>query len=278
MADIYSISELQQLFEKMDTLSRKLFGTYDYFPELSQTQKITENLSKIFSSNYDSLLQISTAKYFENLSSMLKSPLYDIESIIYPSWTTKTLTQAMSDCFTGIVGLSTDSLLTSYTSNIAQIFNGLAFEEDFVDLTEESLESLKTTLDSFTENNETDIPPVQIQKHMSLKEFLAIFLPLLFSLITIIQAAYYHKIDALESQKEQMIIQEYENQKLKLIEEQTAILEKINESLNELHEQSCTSQELPTSDSDTQVSANHFDKGQNTDSESADEACLSDKN
>lgn len=126
--------------------------------------------------------------------------------------------------------LVNDLVKTSFSTLDFSVFKDITIDTDCVTIPDEAIEPLTNLLDEHDEEQ-----PHNLSNKISTKEFiLQILLPLMTIILSMMQTAYYHKLDTLESQKNQMQVAEYQEQMLTLENEYKSEIEELNNNLDEL--------------------------------------------
>lgn len=139
------------------------------------------------------------------------------------------------------------SVLSLTTYDFHSLFNNITLNDDYVSITDDAAESI---IDFFKEQEE---PIPNISSRMFIKDFfLVILLPLICTILPMIQNSHYQKLNAIEAQKNQLQESEYREAILNLETQHAKELEEINSNINELLQYLESVQDTDLSDTDVQ--------------------------
>lgn len=113
--------------------------------------------------------------------------------------------------------------------DFSSLVEKISLEEDCVMIDDDAIDALTEFF------SEQEKPVRDISSQMSIKDFLlTILLPLLCMLLPMVQNSYYHKLDAIEAQQNQMQEAEYQEAILNLETQHAKELEELNNNITEL--------------------------------------------
>ena len=141
-------------------------------------------------------------------------------------------TQQLADVFEVISQQQNDihALVASMfqSSEFSNILKGIQICDDSVEISSEASKALGLLI----EYPQEEPRPV---KKISFESFLVgIMIPVLLAIAGLLQDAYYHRLDALEAQKQQLAESEYMKERLELEAEQTQTLKNIDTTLKNI--------------------------------------------
>lgn len=114
------------------------------------------------------------------------------------------------------------------TSEFSNILKGIQIYDDSVEISSEASKALGLLIEYPQEEAQPD-------KKISFESFLiGIMIPVLLAIASLLQDAYYHRLGALESQKQQLAESEYMKERLELEAEQTQTLKNIDTTLKNI--------------------------------------------
>lgn len=216
--------------------------------------------------------QLEVPYEIHNSVKKISATMYDSLSLISNDFTNSF--KLFSDNLSAIME---EAMITSLKFDFSKFISGISIQNNNFVLSKDSYKSAVDFLDS-PKALDSDLE-LDCCITMSAKEFIiTIFIPVFLTLLTLLQNSYYHKMDALEEQKHQMEIQEYNQQMLILEKEQTELLQTISDSINEFTEFKEYLQEFPKSDSVSAEFLTHFEESHDTVQKSSDESYNSDMN
>lgn len=133
-----------------------------------------------------------------------------------------------------------NSQLEQYAKRISRIIydnfptiplHEIKIENGYVELPADTLNSIVAGIDA--EGSGIDHPQIQeFPKRMSVSDFISLLVAILSVIIPMVQSCYYHKLDAVESDKQALESQVIEQQKLEIMQQQNENLAQIYSELN----------------------------------------------
>ncbi len=131
--------------------------------------------------------------------------------------------------------------------NFSSLTEGITVTNDCVTLTDDTVETLSNLLNEADEKS-----TATISSKMSISEYIAITITVICALAPMLQNSYYHKLDAIESQQNQMQVAEYQEAILNLEVQYAQELEELNSNINELLQYLESVQDTDSLDADAQ--------------------------
>lgn len=201
------------------------------------------------SNNYDTYIQAITTglSSFHDKITEAFAPLITAETFEYLSHRLESFSTEMTNNIIDLDLINKSLLLFSdylTTYDFSSLINNIVIEEDCVILSDNAVETITKILN---EDKTTSIS--KVSSKTTIKNFIYnTLLPLLSILIPIFQTAYYHKLDTLESQQDQMQETEFQEALLKLETQQAKELENLNNTINELLDHLESSQDSDLTD------------------------------
>lgn len=188
--------------------------------DMSHIESILESYSeflKAFSVNYEQLIMPSLLKITKAVEVANQQFLLNSQQLV-------SILEFISEHQETLFGELSASI--DYSS----IFNGIRIHNDSVEISDESSE----VLSSIIEYPQYKQQPV---KKFSLENFVTLILfPLILALLPMLQTSYYHHLDSLESQKQQLAESEYQERLLEIESEYSENIKNLNDTLNNIEQ------------------------------------------
>lgn len=191
--------------------------------DMSHIESILKSYSeflKVFSVNYEQLIMPSLLKIAETVEVANQQILLDSQQLV-------SILEFISEHRETLFGeLSALSAPIDYSS----ILDGIRIHNDSVEISDESSE----VLSSIIEYPQYKQQPV---KKFSFEDFVVVILfPLILALLSMLQTSYYHHLDSLESQKQQLAESEYQERLLEIVSEHNENIKNLNDTLNNIEQ------------------------------------------
>lgn len=191
--------------------------------DMSHIESILKSYSeflKAFSVNYEQLIMPSLLKITKAIEAANQQFLLNSQQLV-------SILEFISEHQEALFGeLSSLSASIDYSS----IFDGIRIHNDSVEISDESSEALS----SIIEYPQYKQQPV---KKFSFEDFVALVLfPLILALLPMLQTSYYHHLDSLEAQKQQLAESEYQERFLEIESEYSENIKNLNDTLNNIEQ------------------------------------------
>lgn len=203
----------------------------NYRYALNRFQNSLQELSDVIYKGFEPSISAMKESYSDIARDTLSRIAEEIQTSFNQSFYNSRNMQLIIDEIAACQQKCINEMLEAFQLNKTQsIFEGISVHEDFIEISDESYNTLSSVIEYPREGEQ----PV---KKFSFRDFfIAILFPILLQLLSLIQNSYYHHIDALEAQKQQLETEKYNQQIIQITSDYNAQMEQLNNSIQAIVE------------------------------------------
>lgn len=155
---------------------------------------------------------------FAALNATLDTLKAQLSDMVISSYASENFVNAMKSFSEQAGSMMASYFKQSFLTDFSNTFKDIFLQNGYVELSEESLNSVTNLLEASAANN-VSVEKVDISRKMPVQEFICLIISILSLILPMLQNSYYHKIDALEVQKQQSESNVYQEKILELTTE-----------------------------------------------------------